>query len=309
MTLRALLFALSLALGSSSVAAAKSPKRLIERKLIQRDITITDENAHEVQVLRAAPGVPVTLTFSQPLKGDVILADTAGAFVAPQQGEATVLLVPVKELSARTITTLTATIADGTPLVFRLVGDRKEADVRVHVDVQLQQRAGSESPATLRALNAALRSELDECTSLAADAGVEKVAALVMAQDFRKPAAFAVERVKTRKLDKQSRLLVEVKALYRLFEHSYVVLTVKNRDPSKTWVLDRPLIEAKGGSATTEVPVVAYSTEFPQLSPDEEQKVVVAFVTPPAQGAGTRFTVRLTEKGGSRHVAMTGLSF
>src|SRR5262249_40084682 len=69
-----------------------------------------------------------------------------------------------------------------------------------------------------------------------------KVASLILGQELAKPHSFTVAQHTAHRLDKQNRLLAEVKRVYRLFELTYLVVTIENRDPSKVWVLDRPEI-------------------------------------------------------------------
>src|SRR5215470_16852961 len=88
----------------------------------------------------------------------------------------------------------------------------------------------------------------------------------------------------------QTPLLVEVKRVYRLFDLTYVVIGVENRDPSKTWVLDRPEIAVTGQSQATDVKVMLHTTEFPALPPGEAEKIVIVFNTA-RQDAQYRYNV------------------
>ncbi|HLT28802.1 MAG TPA: DUF2381 family protein [Myxococcaceae bacterium] len=291
---------LALLVGPPSLASTHG------RELVQREVVITDDNADEVQVLRVAYGMPLTLTFSQPLRPGAMLADNDGSFAVPQQKRSSLLIYALRDLRRGAMTTLTVSLEDGTTLVFKLISDRKVADVRVHVDVDLVRRATVESPAVLKALNDELRSELDACHSMAGEAGIRKVAALALQQDAGKSAAFTVERRRARRIDKQSRLLVETETLYRLFDHSYLVLSVKNRHPNQVWVMDAPRLEAKGPGGMRGLEIFTYDVERQQLAPDETLKMVIVFKSPP-EGVVEQLVVHLREKNGSRHVALAGV--
>lgn len=284
----------------STLTLAASP-----RQLVQREIEINDDNVNEVPMLRMAKDVPLMMTFSQPLRGEIMLAEHEGNFAIQQQADG-VLLMAIREPNPKAVVTLTATVEDGTMIVFSIGPDTKETDVRVHVSVKLRRKATIDSPVVLKAINEELRGELEVCQSSAGAAGIRKMAALALEQEMGRPLAFTVERRHLRKLDKQSRLLVEVLALYRLFEHSYVVLSVKNRDPDRSWVLERPELEGKGKGGSFPVSVVTYSTGRPKLAPDEEEKVVIAFKTPD-ESLGRQLTIRLREKQGERHVTLADL--
>jgi hypothetical protein len=134
-----------------------------------------------------------------------------------------------------------------------------------------------------------------------------KVGELVLKQDFKKPVAFIVEKHPARKLDKQAFLLVETLAVYRLFDASYLVLTVENRDPDKVWVLDRAEVAVAGSSSNVDARVLDVAQEMSQgIPPGVEAKLVVVFKTP-EQSADQRFTLKLLEKAGNRHISLENL--
>ncbi len=275
------------------------------RQLVQREVEINDDNVNEVPMLRMAKEVPLMMTFSQPLRGPIMLAEHEGNFAVQQQHDG-VLIMALREPNPKAVVTLTATVEDGTMVVFSIGPDANATDVRVHVSVKLRRKATMDSPIVLKAINEELRAELDACQSISGDDGIRKVAALALQQDQGRPLAFTVERRDVRKIDKQSRLLVEVTALYRLFEHSYVVLSVKNRDPNRVWIMERPELEGRGKSGTFPLKVVTYSTEKPQLGPDEVEKIVIAYKTP-EDALGDKLTIRLREKQGERHITLANL--
>ena len=139
---------------------------------------------------------------------------------------------------------------------------------------------------------------------MSGSAGVSKLAALLVGQDLESPQAF--ERRPARGGDKQSRLLVQARWVYRLLNTTYVVFVVENRDPGRTWVLDRAEVKLAGGRTATDVKVLAAVPELHALPPDVEEKVVVAFATP-QRDRDQQLTVSLFEKDGGRHVVLEGL--
>ena len=287
-------------------AAPSSVVTTGKRSLKRRTLSITDANFNDVQVIHVAGGVPTTVSFRQPIRPEsVILADTSNVFLPVKASEASIVLIPKRDLGRRSTTTLTVTLADGTIVPLVLSTLPSEADIGVDVDVALVKRAPAESAAALKAAAAELRAELDECRADQGAAGVAKVAGLVLQQDISEPQVF--ERHQVGRRDKQERLLVEVRQAYRIFGHSYLLLTLENRDPSRTWVLDHPELAAAGGGQSVDVQVVSFQMDPVSLAPNEMAKVVVAFRTPP-QGSTNSFRLRLLEKNGSRHVTLDGLS-
>jgi hypothetical protein len=133
------------------------------------------------------------------------------------------------------------------------------------------------------------------------------LAHVVREGDLDKPHSFTVSQYTAHHLDKQNRLLVEVKRVYRLFELTYVVLTVENRDPSRVWVLDRPEVAVTGQPQASDVKVMLHAAELSALPPGETEKVIIVFNTP-KQDVQNRFNVSLLEKNGNRHVRLEDLN-
>src|SRR5947207_3322677 len=150
---------------------------------------------------------------------------------------------------------------------------------------------------------AQMQSRLDECQANAGSSGVSQIAALVLSQEPQSPTARTFEGHPLKGADKQSRLLVRLQHIYRLFGHSYVLLTVENRDPSRTWVLDKPEVKLFGGRDSQSLKVLTFDTDLKTLPPAEVAKVVVVFDTP-VQMVGQKYALTLLEKGGARHVTM-----
>ena len=282
--------------GTNSLAHSK-------RELRRRTLTINDASASSVAEIHVAGGVPTTLVFEMPIKeSGALLADVSKNFFPPQLTDNVILLVPRGDVAAKNLTTLTVTLSDGTVLPFKLVSHPKDADIQVDVVVALEKRAAPGSAQALRATLSQVRSELDECQANAGKAGISKVASLILGQELAKPHSFTVASHTAHRLDKQNRLLAEVKRVYRLFELTYLVVTVENRDPSKVWVLDRPEI-ALTGQSQADVKVMLHAAELSALPPGETEKVVIVFNTP-RQDAQQRFNVSLLEKNGNRHVLL-----
>jgi uncharacterized protein (TIGR02268 family) len=287
---------------SASDAVVTSGKRALRR----RSLLITDANFNEVQVIHVAAGVPTTISFRQPLRPEsVILADTTNAFLPVKASETSIVLIPKRDLPQRSTTTLTVTLADSTILPLVLTTIPGEADIGVDINVQLVKQAPPEAASALKATVGQLRAELDECRADQGSAGIAKLASLVLQQDLSRPQVF--ERHEVRRRDKQERLLVDVRQAYRIFGQTYVVVTLENRDPSRTWVLDRPEVTAVNGNQSTDVHVASFQVDSVAIAPNETGKVVVAFQTP-QQGSGNSFNLQLLEKNGSRHVKLDGLS-
>ncbi len=290
---------------TAAKASAVSPMR---RELRRRTLLITDASVHSVAEVHVARGTPTTLVFQVPLRENgVLLADVGGHFYPAQVSERTLIVIPRRDVPRQDITTLTVTLEDGTVLPFTLRTLRRQVDLQIDVQVALDKRAAPDSAPALKALSTQLRAQLDECKASSGAAGVTKLAALILAQDPAKPQAFNVQRHSVHYVDKQSRLWVEVTQVYRLFDLTYAVLTIQNRDPAKAWVLDRPEVALRGGGEGAELRVVSFTSDMASLAPDESAKVVVAFASP-ARGVGQEVVLSLLEKNGNRHFKVEGLA-
>lgn len=291
---------------AAPTSKSKPAKSAAKKELVRRVVEITDATS-EVPVSITGGGV-TTLFFSQPV-GQVLLPDPDHRFEddASAQGKA-LLLRPTADLPPGTAMAMQVSLADGTVLPpFILTSSEKSTDLFVDVSVKLQKRASADSAVGLRAQLSELQGRLDECQQSAGEKGAVKVGELVLKQDFRKPVAFIVEKHPARKLDKQAFLLVETLAVYRLFDASYLVLTVENRDPDKVWVLDRAEVSIAGGSSNVDARVLDVAQEMSQgIPPGVEAKLVVVYKTP-EQSADQRFTLKLFEKAGNRHISLENL--
>jgi uncharacterized protein (TIGR02268 family) len=298
----AVLAALALGLGAEKPSSHPAPPRRLER----RTVAVTDASFHDVPVVHVAKGVPTTVSFGQTIRREsILLADTSDAFLPPRATDTTVVLIPIRDLAPRTVATLTVTLADGTLVPLLLETDARVTDIAVDVAVNLSRKSAPESVSGLKTTVLQLRGELDECRGDSGKAGVAKLARLVLEQDVSGNVPMLRQEVHRR--DKQERLLVELLRAYRLFGHTYLLLTVENRDPSAAWVLDRPELSAAGGRESMEVPVLAFEVDVPVLQPNETGHLVLAFRSP-LTASGERFQLRLLEKNGTRHVRVEGLS-
>jgi uncharacterized protein (TIGR02268 family) len=300
---RSLLCALLLAAFAAG-ATESSPPPAKERHVTNRVVTFSPESSNAVPEIFLAPGVPTTLIFPLNInEGATRLADPNKLIYKAQFYRNTAVLSPRAELPAGAVVPFTVGLEDGTLVSFILRGATTEADFQVTVEVKLTKPQAPESLQGLKETIARLQGSLDECQASAGSSGIAKIASLVLANEPGSPTARTFEGHRVHALDKQSRLLVEIHHLYRLFGDSYLLLTVENRDPSRVWVLDRSELKLRGGSETSVLKVVAFDTDLKSVAPGETAKVVVAFETP-TQQSGQRVSVTLLEKGGSRHVTM-----
>lgn len=292
--------------GTVIVAGAKGKQREIRR----RELVITDATVEGVQEIHVGRGTGTTLTFEVPLKapGGVLLTDMKGIFFQPQLLEKGVVLVPKDDVSKNEPITLTVSLTDGTVLLFKLVSVPTDIDGGVDVSLKLEKHAAPDSASALKEQLEAVRAELDECKAGATGAGEGKIAAMLVAQDMDKPQTWnTVDKRPIRKLDKQSRLLVQARAVYRLLDFSFLLITVENRDPAKTWVLDKAQLSLSSGGESQDVRVRQVATEQPSLAPGDTEKIVLSFQTPQTNTEHS-YTLSLTEKNGNRHVKLEDIS-
>jgi uncharacterized protein (TIGR02268 family) len=295
----AAVFAVSVAAGAHS-----APRRPQERELRRRALTVDDANLTALPEIHVAKGVSTVLTFPVSLRESegVFVADVKNVMEILTQSDRVILLVPKQDLS--TPLALNATLADGTVLTFKLVSVPTDVDVQVDLTLALERRGLAESATALKASLARVRAQLDECQATSGTAGVTKIASLLVAQDLKSPHTF--ERMPASGGDKQSRLLVQARWVYRLFGTTFVVLDVDNRDPSRTWVLDRAEVRLAGHESAVEVKVLSAVSELHTLPPDVQERIVVAFTTPPRE-RNQGVTLSLFERDGGRHVVLENL--
>jgi uncharacterized protein (TIGR02268 family) len=263
-----------------------------------------DAGFQDVPVVHVAKGVPTTLSFGQGIRREsILLADPSDAFLPPRATDSTVVLIATRNLAPHTLATLTVTLADGTLVPLLLETNPRAADIAVDVTLSLTKRLTPESVSALKASLLQLRGGLDECRA-DSGAGVRKLAHLVLEQDVSGTQPMLRQELHRR--DKQERLLGELVRAYRLFGHTYLLLTLENRDPGAAWVLDRPEVSATGGRESIDVPVLAFETDAPVLPPNDTARLVVAFRSPST--SSEHFRLQLLEKNGTRHVRLEGLS-
>lgn len=287
-------------------APAPAPAAPAQRELRRRPLRLTDAEATSVPEVLVAPGVPTTLTFRPAIKPEsVLLADTSGVFPEKTRATATaVLLTPRGELPPGAVATLQVTTVDGTILPFLLRSDAKLADLQVDVEVALEEKAAPQSPQAMKGIVEQLQEQLDQCQSGAPLAGAKRIASLILEQDTAHPQPF--ERLDIHRRDKQSRLLVTAQRAYRLLGHTFIVVSVQNRDLSP-WVLDKVSIATSANGQLEEMGQSFFTADLTTLAPDQEGKVIVGFPSP-RPAPGQRFTLTLTGRSGNRNVRLEDIS-
>ena len=299
------LFATVVPVATPAAASGRAPSAeaaQVKRELRRRTLAINDSNVSSLPEIHVAGGTATVVSFQVPLRsGGAFIADVKGLMNPLSQSDRFLVLVPKKDLPGPL--PLNVSLADGTVLTFKLLTIATDADAQVDVALDLERSAAPDSAAALKTSLVSVRAQLDECQAGSAAAGVAKIASLFIQQNLDAPHAF--ERHAIRGGDKQSRLLVEARWVYRLLGMTYLVLTVENRDPVKPWVLDRAEVKLLG-SSSVDVKVLSIQAELATLPPDVSEKVVVAFATPP-QSAQQKVSLSLLEKEGARHVVLDGL--
>lgn len=297
------------------LAAAPGSSRTSKGRALEfkrRTLNITDANLESTHEVRVAPGISTALQFPSNLRADrpYLLPDVNNDFDGdPIVVGNSLILTPRPRAKQVSPKPLTVNLVDGTALTFKVVPARDEVDTQVEIVLELQKRATPESPVALKSLIEQLRGQLDECRASSGERGIVNMAEFILRQDhgetFQAPQSRIFEGRQVRFLDKQQRLLVQVRAAYRLFGVTYLLMTVENRDPGdKSWVLDRVEVSAASGGSSARV--FSPATELSALPSGAEEKVVLTFETP-VQGRNQGLDVTLFEKGGDRHVTLKGL--
>ncbi len=283
--------------------ASKPSKTVLSRELRRRTLTLDDTSVTMLPELHVAGGTATVLTFQVPIEeGGVIPGAVKDLFYPLAQTDKTVIIVPKADLTAPV--PVSVSLKDGTVLSFKCLSVPQDADAQVDVILALRARAAQESAAALKGLIGQLRGQLDECKATSGDAGVQKLASLLVTQSLDQPQAF--DRHALHAAERQNRLLVEARWAYRLLGLTYIVLTVENRDPERPWVLDRAEVKVTGSAESGDVQVKSAVAENTSLPPDTSERVVVSFPTP-ALGRGQKVTLTLHERDGSRRVALERL--
>lgn len=296
-----------LATAAPAASSAKPPKKpeaasSAPKGPVDRVITITDSTT-AAEVRLAPPGLTTTLTFPADVDAPkAVVADPQQRILPPIIQGATVVLTSTKPLPPGTTVPLALTLVDGTQLNFAVgATDDGSSDRFVRVELQLTQRAGADSASRLKGQVAELQAKLDECSTNAAEVGIAKLGALILKQDLSKPDTFTVEaRPYKSGIDKQNRLLVETHHVFRLFDLTYLAITVENRDPTQTWVLERAELAVQGSGTSSDIKVLGVEQELNAIPSGAMSKLVISFRMP-ALAEGQRFELRLFEKNGARH--------
>jgi hypothetical protein len=171
----------------------------------------------------------------------------------------------------------------------------------VQLDVTVALRASEDSVPALKEELASLTAKLKECQAT----GASRIAELILAQSFDAPQTFDTRSIHGG--DKQNRMLVQARRVWRMFRHTFLVLSIENRHPNRNWVMGRPTVHLTGGGQDLELTVVTYQVDQQELAPEAEGRVVIGFVTPQAIGPKQRLAVTLVEKDGGRRVELKDL--
>jgi hypothetical protein len=302
-----------MASASASSAPSKPASKKVEAPAVvkgpsDRIITITDATT-AAEVRLAPPGQTTTLTFPADVDAPkAVVADPQMRILPPIIQGATVVLTSTKPLPAGTTVPLALTLVDGTQLNFAVGPSLDGASDRfVRVEVQMQQRAGADSASRLKGQVAELQAKLDDCSAGASEAGIAKLAAIILKQDLTKPDTFTVEARRFKSgIDKQNRLLVETQHVFRLFDLTYLALTIENRDPTQPWVLERAELAVQGSGNSSDIKVLGVEQELNAIPSGATSKAVISFRMP-TLNEGQRFELRLFEKNGARHFKLGDL--
>lgn len=302
----AFLVALALLSAAPKSKVAKEAAAPVHTFNGQRSVVVTDDTK-EVAVSVSA-GNTTTLAFPTAVKQTAtVIFDSKYFGGKPKVVGQFVSFSPVKDIPQGESVVLQLTLVDNTVLPPIMLSTASATDVYVDVQLSLEKKSSADSATALKVQLSEMQSRLDECQQSAGERGAVKVGELVLKQDFHKQVAFVVEKHPARELDKQSRLLVETHHVYRLFDVSYLVLTVENRDPDKLWVFDRAEVSTGGGNTSIDARVLDVAQEMSQgIPPGVEAKLVVVYKTP-EQSVDHLFTLKLLEKAGNRHVELTDL--
>lgn len=280
--------------GTSATPPATRPRQLERR-------TVESSSDGTVVELHVAAGMPTTVVLPRPARGGrAFLGADPSALFPPQVDGATVVLLPKRDLDEGELASLTVPLEGGTVVAFRLSTAPTTADLTVTVR---EPEAGPQGP-TVTAQLADARAELDECREGTSQQGVEKLAALILHKDQTAAAAFTAERHPIHRLDTQSRVRVEAKAVFRLFDLTFLVLHLENRDPARAWLFGSAQVALRGPNGRSQDGrVLAATHEFTALAAGEGGDVVLA-LSLPARGAADTVRVVLADKAAERRVVL-----
>ena len=284
-----------------ALLVALAPLGTQARELRRRAVTIDDANLVSLPVFHVAPGMATVIAFQADIRDATFTRPVGALFQKLTRTNRTVVVVP-KQVVKQPVT-LNVVMADSTVLTFALATGPKDVDVQVDVTIAL--RNASDSPEALKTQVATLRAQIDECHGTSEKAGASNIAELILARGLDGPQAFETHSL--RAIEKQNRLRVEARRVYRLLGLTYVVLSVDNRDPQRNWVLARPVVRLTGGGPEVELAVAAFATDQQELLPENEERVVVAFKTPDGIGSKRRVRITLLEKDGMRPAELKDL--
>jgi len=285
---------------AAALFIAFDPGSAAARQVRTRTVTVGTPNA-VVPEVHVAPGYGTVLTFQSAVREAKTLRSAAALFQTLAWHERSVIVLPKQ--AVKTPVMLTVTMADGAAFSFSLV-TRKNVDMQVNV-----LRAAVDSPEALQRQVGVLTTQLGECREGSEKSGPQNVASFILSQSSQvhgreKPQVF--ESHELRGADKQGRLLVEARRVYRVLGYTFVVLSVDHRDPQRSWVLGTPEVRVTGSNNAT-LTVEAQRAEQLELLPDNQERVIIGFRTPQEVGPKDRYTITLKEKDGLRQMQLTDL--
>src|SRR6266498_3733697 len=174
---------------SSAVALAIAFAPAASSQELRHRKVTIDDSLGSLPVLHVAPGLATGIAFQAPLRDATFVRPVGQLFQKLTRTDRTVVVVPI--------------------------------------DVTIALRSAPDSPEALKSQATTLRARLDECQGTSESAGAGKIAALILAQGLDAPQAFETHAL--RGGDRQNRLLVQARRVYRLLGLTYVIVSVDNR--------------------------------------------------------------------------------
>lgn len=284
--------------------AGAAPRGPVTRALIYPEATVAAQTPPEIRI--RADGTPVSLYLpglALDGRAEVHFVTTPDRLVL-RIAEHTAYLHALKAARPGDRAVLTLTLDGGRPLTFtvRTVAEDAAADTSVQIRLPV---APGETPALCEAAVQRVRDELRACLDTDRERGVSLVASLLL------DAPEGGEVLETRGLgvrDKQGRIFVEVVDAVRLFGHTYVRLSLENRDGSgKVWQPGEPAVVVEGPGPRRRSLAVVSVRDAEAVETGAAARMVIAVETPQLpKGAKVRLT--LPEREGDRHLVLDDLS-
>lgn len=262
-----------------------------------RVLAITDENANDVFPVAVAHGKSTWLLLPAAVKPPL----SAKAELGPELNGKLLILTPPAPLAPDERFPLVVNLDDGgPPVVFEVRAGGAQYDSRVTVERQLQRRLSSDSAQAVGERLELCRQELDE---LRAGGGAKNVLAAAVAAVPAGRTATLV-RHDLNETTKQNFVWVKARHSYRLFDFTFAVLEVSNRQDGTVWVMRGATVRQRDGGDT--IPVVVQNDQPKGIRAGETARIVVGFATPADNTR--RVDLTLTDDAGSRNVVLENLA-